>query len=167
MTNWEPTKHGGLRRTRVAQSESTADTQRRSVGRIHPRVLVRWRERLGLDECPYLVRWRLEVPFGSVRVHHWFAPDDDRAFHDHPWWFLTIVVHGGYTDRSPDGEDHLHAGSVRFRPALHRHTVVPDPGGAWTVIVTGPSLRAWGFWLGGKFYKANKWFLQFGHHPCN
>lgn len=165
--NWEPTRHGGFRRTRVAQQESTVPTRRRSEGRILPRVLIRWNERLGLPECPYLIRWRIETPFGSIRLHHWLGPDDDRAFHDHPWWFWTIVLSGGYTDVNPDGEDHLSRGVFRYRPALHRHTVVPDEGGAWTVIITGRKTRDWGFWVDGKFRKANKWFLTFGHHPCN
>lgn len=133
--------------------------------RIHPPVLIRFREKLGLPECPYVIRWRIEFPFGSVRLHHWLAPDDDRAFHDHPWWFWTIVLKGGYIDKSPDGIDHLWAGSCRYRKAEHRHTVIPDPE-AWTLLVTGPPVRAWGFWLDGKFRKANKWFLSHGHHPC-
>ena len=175
--NWEPTKHGGFRRTGVAQEggtrtlppgQSATRITWRPVVRLHPPVLIRWREHLGLDACPYLVRWRLELAgLGSLRVHHWLGPDDDRAFHDHQWWFLTFVVRGGYEDRGPDGTDRLHAGSVRFRPALHRHTVVPGPGGAWTVMITGPRTRTWGFWPGGKkFVKANKYFLTRGHHPC-
>lgn len=162
----EPTRHGGVRRTGVAQRKSIAQITRRSVYRNHPPVLIRLGERLGLPSCPYVIRWRVETPLGSVRVHHWLGPDDDRAFHDHPWWFVTVVLRGGYTDRNPAGEDRLRAGSVRFRPAPYRHTVIPDPGGAWTLLVTGRPLRAWGFWLDGKFRKANKWFLAYGHHPC-
>lgn len=167
MLRWQATRHGGFRRTGVAQRQSVAHTQRRSVTRNHPPVLIKWAEHLGLPTCPYLIRWRLEIAqIGSIRVHHWLGPDDDRAFHDHPWWFLTLVVRGGYADRSPAGTDALHAGSIRFRPALHRHTVVPNPGGAWTLMVTGPTVRPWGFWIDGRFRKANKWFASFGHHPC-
>jgi len=139
-------------------------------------VTFKWREHLGLPECPYLIRWRFELArVGSLRVHHWLGPDDDRAFHDHPWWFLTFVFKGGYGDQSPDPDsyagyktDYLRAPAVRFRPALHRHTVVPQPGGAWTFMITGRRIRTWGFWAGGKkFVKANKWFLTRGHHPCS
>jgi hypothetical protein len=111
-----------------------------------------------------------------VRLHHWLGPDDDRAFHDHPWWFVTFVIKGGYTDRSQAGDGHVHsdrvqAPAIRFRPALHRHTVIPSEGGAWTVLVTGPRVRTWGFWVrvgAGKvkFYKARRWFESQGHHPC-
>lgn len=168
---WEPTKHGGFRRTGVAQTpqKSAATTQRRSeAGNLPPVPLLqfRWGEKLGLPGCEYLVRWRLETRIGSIRLHHWLGPDDDRAFHDHPWWFTTLVLHGGYTDKSPAGDEHLRAGTIRYRPAFHRHTVVPGPQGAWTLVVTGPRIRAWGFWFGQKFVKANKWFLTRGHHPC-
>lgn len=165
MNGQERTSHGGVRRTRVAQRQSDAQMKRRPVVRVHPRVLIRLREELGLPGCPYVIRWRLQVPGGSVRLHHWLGPDDDRAHHDHPWWFVTLVLRGGYTDRSPGGTERLRAGSVRYRPALYRHTVVPDPGGAWTLLVTGPRVRDWGFWP-GKFVKANKWFFRYGHHPC-
>lgn len=168
-----------------SDAKSAARIKRRPVTRNHPPapeasgkakhgrfVTVSLHEHLGLPECPYVYRWRFEVRgLGSLRVHHWIGSDDDRAFHDHPWWFLTLVVRGGYTDHSPDGADHLRAGSIRYRPALHRHTVVPDPGGAWTVLITGPRVRTWGFWIRVsdtkvKFYKARRWFESKGHHPC-
>src|SRR6185437_12145071 len=138
---WEPTKHGGFRRTRVAQEKSTAVTQRRSAGRIRSLVLLKFNEKLGLPQCPYLIRWRIETPIGSLRLHHWLGPDDDRAFHDHPWWFWTLVLKGSYIDKSPDGIDHLWRFSHRYRPALHRHTVIPDPE-AWTLLITGPPVRS-------------------------
>lgn len=126
-----------------------------------------WREPLGLPSCPYVIRWRIETPWGSVRLHHWLAPDDDRAKHDHPWSFTTFVLWGGYVDSSPDGDEHLRAPAIRHRAATHQHTVFPDPGGAWTIIVTGPKVRNWGFWVKGKFVKMNKYFLTYGHHPCD
>ena len=168
---WEPTRKGGFRRTRVAQVESAAQMRQRSVGRNHPRVLLKLAEPLGLPECPYVIRWRLETPLGSVRVHHWLASDDRRAVHDHPWWFLTFVVKGGYTDFNPERVDELKAPAVRFRSSFHQHTVHPWPGGCWTIVVTGRKKRDWGFWDWSwdkpKFIKANKWFLKYGHHPCD
>lgn len=183
---WQETRHGGLRRTGVAQTRQERHSDGVEVGSSHlspgtnftgllakarfslgKHVSVRWHERLGLPECPYVIRWMVETPLGSLRLHHWLAPDDDRAFHDHPWWFLTFVLKGGYNDMSPDGCERLRAPAVRFRRAHHRHTVRPYIDGAWTVIITGPKERLWGFWLGDKFVKANKWFLTRGHHPCS
>jgi len=138
-------------------------------------------ERLGLPSCPYVVRWRIETPWWSVRLHHWLAPDDARSRHDHPWSFVTFVLRGGYTDagecpltclnrlapRCVVHDEHLRAPAVRYRDASHKHTVFPDEGGAWTIIVTGPKVRQWGFWVKDKFVKANKYFLSHGHHPCD
>jgi hypothetical protein len=56
MTEWQPTRYGGYRRTGVAQRKSTAQMKRRSVSRKHPPVLIRLGERLGLPECPYVIR---------------------------------------------------------------------------------------------------------------
>jgi hypothetical protein len=129
--------------------------------------VIEWGRRLGNAECPYVRRWKLEIPhLGSLRVHHWTGPDDDRAHHDHPWPFITLVIKGDYDDHSPAGIDRLHAGSVRFRRAEYKHYVIPAPE-AWTVLVTGPKVRSWGFWKDGKFRKANKWFASRGHHPCS
>jgi hypothetical protein len=140
------------------------------------KFIFKWREQLGLPSCPYLIRWRLETPWGSIRLHHWLGPDDDRAPHDHPWWFATFVLKGGYVDRSGysrlDGgtgfrSEELKAPAFRYRPAHHIHTVFPLEGGCWTIIITGPKSRKWGFWVKGKFVKMNKYFLTYGHHPCN
>jgi hypothetical protein len=151
--------------------KASLDTRRAAVVRFHPPVLgeirISWREQLGLEHCPYLIRWGVETCFGSIRIHKWLGPDDDRAFHDHPWWFLTFVLRGGYTDKSPLGEEWVGAPAIRFRQAFHQHTVVPGQNGALTLLITGPKIRAWGFWKDGKFRKANKWFATYGHHPCS
>lgn len=131
------------------------------------KFILKFNEKLGLDTCPYLVRWRFETPWGSIRLHHWLAPDDPRHRHDHPWSFVTFVLKGGYTDLSPNGDSHLKAPAIQYRDATHQHTVVPDLGGAWTVIVTGPKIRNWGFWVNGKFRSHIKYFWKFGHHPCD
>lgn len=167
MTDLEPTKHGGLRRTGVPQRQRTAQMKRQSVNRKHPPVLIKFREPLGLPTCPYVIRWRVETKWFSVRVHHWISNDDDRAFHDHPWDFITFVLRGGYRDSSPQGDQHLRAPAIQYRSAEHQHTVFPDKGGAWTLVFTGPKVRPWGFWVAGKFRKANKYFASHGHHPCD
>lgn len=64
-------------------------------------------------------------------------------------------------------DDHLSAGSLRVRQAEHRHTVIVDDGGAWTVLLTGPEKREWGFWVKGRFRKRNRYFYDHGHHVCD
>jgi hypothetical protein len=126
-----------------------------------------WGQWLGHDECPYARRWMIKCGFFSLRIHHFIKGDDPRYLHDHAWWFLTFVFKGGYTDVGEKSRDHLRAPALRFRRANHRHTVATDPGGAWTFLVTGPSTRNWGFYVKGKFMKANKFFRQVGLHPCD
>lgn len=164
-----------------------------TVRRVNKHFSFKWGELLGRPECPYLRRWALVLGLFSIRVHHFYRSDDERAHHDHPWWFVTLVLKGGYTDVSGpmDGRfcsrcggtdpgcyicgerlDHLGPGSIRYRPALHQHTVRTDPDGAWTIILTGPNVRTWGFWERlpdgrRRFRKANKWFFEKGHHPCD
>lgn len=78
------------------------------------------------------------------------------------------MIRGGYRDVAPGRpDDVLRAPAFRIRRAEHQHTVVPFVGGAWTVMVTGSKRRVWGFWHGGRFHKANRWFRRYGHHPCD
>lgn len=61
--------------------------------------LLTWKEPLGRPECPYMVRWVLNLgPLGSIRLHHWWRSDDRRAKHDHPADFVTLVLKGSYDD---------------------------------------------------------------------
>jgi hypothetical protein len=159
-----------------------------------------WRQKLGNPDCIYAERWIFKLPLnlGSFRLHHFFRSDDGRAHHDHPWWFITLVLKGSYVDESPcencDGKgwllygrkkrqgkcrecggvgvtlDQLHAGSIRYRPAKHKHTLITH--GVWTIVFTGPWERRWGFWdrIGGgktKFLAAKRYFYKHGHHPCD
>lgn len=147
---------------------------------------ITWGQRVGEPGCEYLRRWVFNFgPVGSIRVHHWTGSDDDRALHDHPWWFLTFVLKGGYTDVSSTTpvaldsmiedrhvyagivHDHLRAPVVRYRPALHAHTVQVDEGGCWTVMLTGPWERDWGFYTREGWVRMRRYFKRYGHHPCD
>lgn len=127
---------------------------------------ISWNESVGLPECPYLRRWVFDFGAFSIRVHRWQSSDDERAFHDHPWWFLTLVLWGSYVDSSPSGRDLLRIGSVRCRSANHRHTVEVLKPGTWTILITGRASRRWGFWVDDKLLRRDKYFAEHGHHPC-
>ena len=134
-----------------------------------PRTMITWGQYLGREECPYLRRWAINFGLFSVRLHHWYSSDDKRHKHDHPSWFITLVLKGKYADVG-DYTDHLRPGSIRFRGSNHYVDVAP--GGCWSLLIFGRKSRDWGFWvprkLDGilKFKKSNKYFLEHGHHPC-
>jgi hypothetical protein len=136
------------------------------------RRLLLWRYPAGLPECPYIMRWVLLPFWYSLRLHHWTASDDTRAFHNHAWWFIVIVIWGSYLDFYTDPAtgllvaDYLGPGSIRFRLARHSHTVqILQP--TWTLLITGRPLARWGFWVGGKLIKRDRYFAIYGHHPCD
>lgn len=109
----------------------------------------------------YMNRWWL-LPYGqlgiAVRVHEILRSDDDRAFHDHPWPYLTIILRGGYTEVKPLwdksgiylGETRCFygAGSWLFRPARSWHRLeIPSGLSTWTLFISGPKVQSWGFML--------------------
>ena len=66
---------------------------------------IRWAEKLGVPDDPYLVRWTF-IFFGySMRIHHWIKSDDDRYFHDHSADLLSIVLKGKYWNVKPYDND--------------------------------------------------------------
>ena len=103
---------------------------------------------IGNDPCdPYMRRWWL-VPrnrWCNVYLHHIRRDDDDRALHDHPWPSLSLILRGGYTEVTALGQERYEAGSVIFRRATHAHRIVVGDGEAWTLFITGPHIRPWGF----------------------
>lgn len=133
--------------------------------RLLPKIT--WGVPGGLPECPYFRKWVIDFGPFAIRLHRWYSDDDHRAMHDHPYWFVTLVLRGGYTDVSPDGIDRLSAGDARFRPAEYRHSVQNVRPNTWTLLVSGRPWRRWGFWVGGKLVKRDKYFATSGHHPCD
>lgn len=128
---------------------------------------IAWGQQIGLKECPYMKRWVADFGAFAIRLHRWESSDDHRAWHDHAWWFVTCVLKGSYTDVSMWGEDTLTPGTIRFRRADHQHTVKVLKPGTWTLLITGPVERRWGFWVNGKLWKRDRYFAVNGHHPCD
>ena len=116
----------------------------------------RWKlilaEVMGWRGCAFVKRWVLEAPSGrALRVHRFLPDVEEFTAHDHPWWFVTVVVRGSYVDvTSRNGtevrRDHVTAPAIRFRNRNHEHRTITGADGAWTVLYNGPSKRNWGFW---------------------
>lgn len=134
---------------------------------------------IGGNKDPYLLRWYLvpwriwhrearENPtpwrrvkgfFGlmlpSVYLHCFLRSDDDRALHDHPWFWCSILLHGGYTEHTIAAGG-IHRRRRRFAPSIrfaspwraHRIELFKTPFGpnpCWTLFITSPRFREWGF----------------------
>lgn len=143
---------------------------------LHRQFGFRWAEELECSQGVYLRRWVLETPAFSFRLHHWLRSDDDRAFHDHPWGFHTLILKGKYHDCSPATIDNqtypvvmelMTPGKIKYRPAEHKHYVLVEPPGCWTLLWTGPKSRRWGFWLKNRFVISYRYFYQMGRHICD
>lgn len=107
----------------------------------------------------YMRRWILRSPYGTLRLHNIQESDSGRDFHDHPFRFTSLILKGGYLEHRPGcvcGDPTAAAcdlgpcrfygsGSVVHRRAsdLHRLELVNGP--AWTLVLTGPYHRDWGF----------------------
>jgi len=130
---------------------------------------------IGGREDPYLKRhWLIpRNRFLNIYVHEFLRSDDDRALHDHPWLFnASWLIDGCYVEHTiaEGGVQHRTqrvGGDWKFRwgPAPHRvelqtmADLLEDAGieGAqvwpwnaeplpcWTVFITGPRCREWGF----------------------
>lgn len=107
---------------------------------------------IGGDAAPYLLRWWL-IPrnrWFNIYLHHFMRSDDDRALHDHPWWNLSVLLDGRYVEHtiSAGGVNvrrERRAGEHKFRTARAAHRIELIDGPCWTLFITGPRLRDWGF----------------------
>lgn len=122
----------------------------------------------------YLRRWWVipRNPLFNLYLHQVLRSDDDRALHCHPWASISIILAGSYTERVPARQsqdpamdyqpgctrDHIRlAGNVIRRSGKARHRLIVDQhsDGAWTLFITGPVYRRWGFWCakGWRYWK--------------
>lgn len=128
---------------------------------------------------PFLNRWHLfrNKRLGTIYLHQTVDHDDQRALHDHPWSNISVIVRGAYFEIVPaDGTRPYHGGDavtpirrergdVIFRKALTPHSLLL-PGGnqpeeCWSLFITGPVVRRWGFycpngWVDESVYRVRK-----------
>jgi hypothetical protein len=91
----------------------------------------------------------------AVYLHRFFRGDADQCLHDHPWWFISIVLCGGYWEAMPDGRHWRRPGSILWRPARTAHRIDLEPGKrtTWSLVITGRKSRDWGFYEPGGWVK--------------
>ncbi|HEY0915397.1 MAG TPA: hypothetical protein VGE22_11045 [Solimonas sp.] len=111
----------------------------------------------------YMLRYWTRQPkpgrYITSRLHHILREDTDRAHHDHPWGFVSLVLRGWYIERRPRRQNQHPAlddteyvdtlrrpGSLMFRRATDRHKIIEvAPNGAVTHCWFFGRDRRWGF----------------------
>lgn len=114
---------------------------------------------VGSFSDPYLLRWHITPrnPIFNIYLHKFMRDDDDRALHDHPWWFVSLIVKGNYWENLENKILHRKRWSIARRSATARHRVYLNrdshgcPAPCWTIVVTGRTVREWGFWCNERF----------------
>lgn len=92
----------------------------------------------------------------NVYLHKFLRSDDDRALHDHPWAWASLLLAGTYIEHTiAAGGIHKHQrrnpGSLKAcGPSVaHRVELLTAEGErdspCWTLFFTTPVLREWGF----------------------
>lgn len=112
---------------------------------------------------PYMRRWWI-IPRNktfNIYLHNMLHDDDDRAPHDHPWWSISLCLKGHIREHqlirkeptlTADGKSHhiyavhdIFKGMWKYRSLTYTHRLELPEGEAWTLFITGPKVRLWGF----------------------
>jgi hypothetical protein len=123
---------------------------------------IRWKEKLGDSDNPYLIRWTLLFCNYSIRLHHWIKSDDNRFFHDHSCDLISLVIKGRYTNVTPNGEFPVKAISVWKAKAEQRHWLKIPKEGAWTILLCSRPYHKWGFYVNDHKWRPLRYFSKFG-----
>jgi hypothetical protein len=99
----------------------------------------------------YLRRWWIipRNPWFNIYYHNFRVSDDDRAMHDHMYVNLSILLDGQYLEHSEKGSTWRKAGDMKMRLPKTLHRLEIEEGKqCWTLFITGPRVRVWGFQVG-------------------
>lgn len=111
------------------------------------------------DRDVYLRRWWV-IPrnnYFNIYLHNMLRDDDD-ILHDHMYWSFSLCLSGRLREvyQLHPAETPFHAaserlirdveqGSISIRsPEMAHQLVVVET--AWTIFITGPRIKEWGFW---------------------
>ncbi len=110
----------------------------------------------------YMHRWCFKTPLGQIRLHRILRSDEDRALHDHPFGFYTLLLTGSYIEVLPalKKTDPLYEHSTetvevkrkmlsfRWVDAEQPHRLILQKP-VWTLVFAKNTYRGWGFYCGG------------------
>jgi len=114
------------------------------------------KEVVGVD---YLTRWHLLKNNRFLNIYlHKFEGDDAPFAHDHPWPSMSLCLAGKVREFYRDDDTVtstrralfnvrlIGRGRLIYRRALFAHRLEVVDGPVWTLFITGPKVRDWGFY---------------------
>lgn len=109
-------------------------------------------------------RWTLGM---GVRLHHILRSDLDRDLHTHPWWCVSLILRGCYTEVMPASLDKggllggyanlsepwryalRKPGHIVVRSRHSRHKLFLFRGTVWSLFIHGRDHGSWGYHVPG------------------
>ena len=106
----------------------------------------------------YLRRYFLwRSTYFNIYLHNIRLPDTDDDPHDHPWWFVSILLRGGYHEQSfgwdwyrsarENGPVIFRSRGIAYRNKHAVHKILAVRPNTWSLVITGPRKKgmSWGF----------------------
>lgn len=115
-----------------------------------------------LVDVDYMERWFI-IPrnrFFNIYMHRFFGSDAPTP-HDHPWISVGIILEGEYIEHTPKRDYVRKTGSVTLRMPSSLHWIEIDKP-VYTLFITGPRVRRWGFMCPGGWVDFRKYIDRRG-----
>lgn len=113
------------------------------------KIMSRFKRKPDIEiEGEYLHRWFL-IPRNrvfNIYLHKFMASDPDRGLHDHPWYSASVLLKGELIEHNFKCIKHIPRFFPVFRSAKFAHRLELVRGPVWTIFITGPKFRTWGFY---------------------
>lgn len=111
----------------------------------------------------YLRRWKLFPRNKIFNIYlHQILLSDERVYHDHRYASLSFVLKGQMIESThPDRHRVVKPWRVYYRSStlLHFLTLFGEPP-VWTLFITGPELKDWGFMTKQGWVESQKYLRE-------
>lgn len=106
-------------------------------------------------------RYGFECKWFGVYLHNILVHDKDKHMHDHPWPFFSLILKGGYVEKTLEGLVVCTPLTFVVHKAHEPHQVVELFGPTWTFVLRGPRRDKWGYhtekgWVDHDTYRKEK-----------
>lgn len=141
----------------------------KSAPSLYDDTMFRWlfrkiflrREIISRAGALHFQRYGFDCPWFGVYLHRILVHDKDKDPHDHPWPFLSLILFGGYVEKTPAGTFICTPLTFVTHKADEPHQVVELFGPTWTLVFRGRRRDTWGYhtdkgWVDHETYRREK-----------